>query len=203
MKEICFGLPFENIILLFLSTLHLSQVTHLCIAYAHNIHPSVLLRYKGATSCIQAAVMQSVKHEIIFLYFCYTVCHLYLEWQCRCKSESSSSFLPTIDIFSVVDYVNMFECQHAPSFSHDYWTVHRIVILSHSTHIICLVTYLIVLSTLCFMRLLCILKIIIMDFGTVRTFFARSEQTCCITIFHNNNSNNTSQDYAVMTLTWL
>jgi len=41
-----------------------------------------------------------------------------------------------------------------------------------------------------------------MDFGTVRTFFTRSEQTCCITVFH-NYSNNTSQDYAVMTLTWL
>jgi len=74
MKEICFRLPVENIILLFLSTLHLSQVTHLCIVHMHNIHPSVLLRYKCATSCVLAAVMQAVKHEIIFLYFCYTLC---------------------------------------------------------------------------------------------------------------------------------
>lgn len=75
MKEICFRLPVENIILLFLSALHLSQMTHLCFVHVHNVHPSVLLRYNGATSCIQAAVMQSGKHEIIFLYFCYTICH--------------------------------------------------------------------------------------------------------------------------------
>jgi hypothetical protein len=74
MKEICFRLLVENIILLFLSTLHLSQVTHLCFVYLRNIHPSVLLRYKSATSYIQAAVMQSEKYEIIFLYFYYTVC---------------------------------------------------------------------------------------------------------------------------------
>ena len=73
MKEICLRLPVENVNLLFVSTLHLSQVTHLCIVHMHNVHPSVLLRYKGATSCILAAVMQAVKHEIIFLYFCYTL----------------------------------------------------------------------------------------------------------------------------------
>ena len=135
------------------------------------VHPSVLLKYKGATSCIQAAVMQYVKHEIIFLYFCNT---LY-----RCIERGSVItnlkfnhffFVYHWCFYCVIDYVNMFEWHHALSFSYDYWTVHRIVILSHSTHIICLVMYLIVLSTLCFMRVLCKLKIIIIDFETVRTF---------------------------------
>jgi folate-dependent phosphoribosylglycinamide formyltransferase PurN len=103
MKGICFRLPFENIIILFLSTLHLSQVTHLCIAHVHNIHPSVLLRYKGATGCIQAAVMQSVKHEIIFLYFYNTVCLCIQSGSAITNLKVQAVFLSTIDIFSVVD----------------------------------------------------------------------------------------------------
>jgi hypothetical protein len=56
-----------------------------------------------------------------------------------------------------------------------YVIVHRTVILSHSTHIICLVMYLIVLSTLLSMQVLYILRIIIMDFENCKIILIRSE----------------------------